>query len=286
MPKQGSALAQQFREHQAALDDSLQRSIAILWDRWFQIGAARKSWAAMRPQIVRVIVTGYRASSADGARYYSAARVQAGLPAQLPQLAPDINEDWIGRVIDPCGLGQFLKMVKAGEKMIDASDGGRNVLCSASGRLALSGGRHTVTRASVADTASAGWRRVTGGTCDYCEALAQAGVFATSFDFSAHADCLCTAEPEFSGGFSIGDALKSFEDAEDPGAGASTGASDAAAFLRSDLPSPDILAKKFSKRELAIASYNRKVRMGNRGIRIQRGIQAGVSGRTGQPPGA
>lgn len=284
MPKQGSKIAQGFRANQEKVDDVTQRAIEQLWDRYFQIGTARASWARMRPSVMKLTVTGYIASGREGQRYYSAARLAAGLPARKPVAAPVLTAAHIGAVIDPAGLGMFLHMVKGGARMIDAANAGKSSLSSAVGRLVLSGGRDTVTAASIADPDALGWVRITGGTCDYCEALAAAGIFDDAADdFSAHDDCMCNAEPKFSGSSSQAAVLQSAKPAEE-GTQAAMGRSPLERAIREvaskakdsvsdegDIPSSPVSSLSVQDRRLA--QYRARLRKkGTKDVRIESGV--------------
>ena len=130
-------------------------------------------------------------------RYYAAMRLAAGLPYQKI-MTPDVlaSQDYIGNVIDSTGLGAFLHQVKGGAMMMDAFTSAQTSLSAAVGRLVLAGGRDAVLALSDADPDSAGWKRVTGGTCDFCEERAAEGIV-TGGDFPAHDNCECTADPAF-----------------------------------------------------------------------------------------
>lgn len=73
---------------------------------------------------------------------------------------------------------------------------------SSAQRLALDGGRSTITTNTTEDPGSQGWRRVTSGDpCEFCEGLAGRGTVYSeaSADFAAHDHCNCAAEPAFGG---------------------------------------------------------------------------------------
>ena len=64
-------------------------------------------------------------------------------------------------------------------------------------RLILSGGREALVAASIEDGSAFGYRRVTTGTCDFCQELADKGI-SDNPNFEAHDHCGCVAEPAFS----------------------------------------------------------------------------------------
>lgn len=77
---------------------------------------------------------------------------------------------------------------------------GRESSARAGMRLALAGGRSTITSTLTADPQAHGWARVTSGSpCAFCDMLASRGpVYGeASADFEAHDGCSCTAEPVY-----------------------------------------------------------------------------------------
>jgi hypothetical protein len=189
-----------YRADQATIGQHCSNAVGAIWDRDFSIKKARASWEAMRPEIVNVVNQYQFACRASALRFYNARRVQAGYGAIDPAQASLVDLNHIGSVIDPCGLGAFLHMVKGGALMEDASASGRSSLSSAVQRLVLESARQTVMTASKADPKSKGWSRVTGGTCDYCaKKAASEGLNDGSLDFPAHDDCQCNIDPQFKG---------------------------------------------------------------------------------------
>ena len=193
-----AAYAQSFREAQAASAQDTADSIGQLWDQRFSIPQARSSWAGMRPQILTLIRGRQLGTIVAATRFYNARRLLAGFATIRPAVTPPDDAAHIGAVIDSTGLGMFLHMVKGGAQMADAAASGRAALCGAVQRLVMQGGRDAVLAASKADPDSTGIRRVTGGTCDYCENLAAEGVTVDQ-EFPAHDSCECTADPAFGG---------------------------------------------------------------------------------------
>ena len=190
-------LAQVFRSAQAAAGQQAADYVSALWDSKFSISEARASWADMRPSIMLLIQGRQMSSSLSASRYYAAARLAAGLPYKKIATSDVLADDsYIGNVIDSTGIGAFLHQVKGGAMMMDASTSARNSLGAAVSRLVLAGGRDAVLALADADPDSAGWNRVTGGTCDWCEEQSAAGIVVGG-DFPAHDHCECTADPAF-----------------------------------------------------------------------------------------
>lgn len=199
-PSLQKALSQKFRADQAAVGSTASRSVDRIWNGNFSIREARKSWAKMRPAVVMICQKLYAASQASAAVYYDSCRISAGLgplPAKVKVPAPPLTAEHTGNVIDPCGLGAFLHQVKIGARMLDAYASGRDSLSAAVATLVMSGARDWMDAAAEADPESQGVRRVTSGTCDYCEELAGLGVDVGDTESGWHNDCECTSEPTF-----------------------------------------------------------------------------------------
>lgn len=198
-PSLQKALSQQFRADQAAVGNSAALAVGKLWKHGFSIKNARSSWATIRPAIVQICQKYYAGCQLKGQTYYNACRLSAGLgplPSYVHVHVP-LMKMRLDKTIDPCGLGAFLHQVKQGAQMMDAFNSGHDSLMQAVQALVMSGGRDWIEAAAKSDPDSEGIRRVTGGTCDYCENLAALGV--TVAEQGWHDSCECTSEPAFNG---------------------------------------------------------------------------------------
>lgn len=198
-PSLQKALSQNFRADQATAGNAAAIAVGKLWAHGFSIKNARSSWATIRPAIVAICKKYYLGNQAKGQAYYNACRISAGL-GTLPDLGwvrVPLQNEKLAKTIDSCGLGAFLHQVKGGAQMMDAFNSGHDSLMQAVQQLVLSGARDWIEAAAKADPDSEGIRRVTGGTCDYCESLAGEGV--TVAEQGWHNDCECTSEPTFNG---------------------------------------------------------------------------------------
>jgi hypothetical protein len=196
-PHVQKAVSQQFRAEQAILGDKVAAAMRRIWNAGFEIRHARKSWETVRPIVVKSVKRYYKASQVSGRYYYNTCRVTAGLgvlPDKISVSAP-LTPDRMDAIINSCGLGWFLHMVKNGAMMMDAYESAREKLATAVDTLVLAGARDWIQAASDADPESQGVRRVTSGTCDYCDALAAMGANVPPGGW--HNDCKCTSEPTF-----------------------------------------------------------------------------------------
>lgn len=197
-PSLQAALSQKFRADQVRVGATAGKLISAAYTQGFQIRSARDSWARIRPRVLGILSVYYAADVATGQRYYNASRISYGLKPFAGDVGTlRLRGDHAGQVIDSTGLGMFLHYVKGGALMMDAFTQARYILASASGDLVMSGARDYITAASSADPSSDGWKRITHGTCDWCEERAAAGP--TTDDGEWHNYCMCTAEPSFTG---------------------------------------------------------------------------------------
>lgn len=201
-PSIQKALSQTFRRQQVADSSDVGAKAAALWTSGFSIKRARDSWSAIRPAILVIAERGYKAGQADAQTYYSACRLTAGLgPLPAAILArvkfPTFAEQHADKTADSTGLGWFLHMVKGGVQMMDAYNSARDLLSASVARLVLQGARDWLEAAAWADPDAAGVRRVTGGTCAFCENLAGLGVDVGNSPTGWHDNCECTPEPAF-----------------------------------------------------------------------------------------
>lgn len=198
-PSLQKALSQKFRADQVTAGTAAADAVGRLWDSSFSIGQARDSWAKIRPIILGIVSRYYTASQESGKVYYNACRLAAELAPLSPRTAARVKPMPLlarsSKTVDSTGLGWFLHEVKGGAQMMDAFTSAHDLLTSAVQALVMSGARDWIEAAAAADPQSDGIRRVTGGTCDYCEALAAEGATATQ---GFHNDCECTSEPSFS----------------------------------------------------------------------------------------
>lgn len=191
-------LAEQHRLQQIALRAMMIREILRIWPMFDENNIAG-SWPAVQEALTALIWLRHDQSAALAANYYRAARYTAGItgdaPIQLPEAPPleqiDASLGFVGRFMPT-------KQAALGRKNIAGT-----ALVAVTGsatRLALNGGRDTLTQTIQADSHGRGWRRVTSGKpCSFCSMLAdRGGVYgAESADFAAHDHCSCSAAPIF-----------------------------------------------------------------------------------------
>lgn len=197
-PNLQKALSQKFRADQAQVGNVAGTAAGMIFNSGFSIKQARDSWVTIRPQIIKVVDRYYLASQESGKVYYNACRMASGLGPVPPSMRakPLSLTARSDKTVDSTGLGWFLHEVKGGAQMMDAFTSAHDLLTSAVAALVMDGARDWIEMAAGVDPDAEGIRRVTRGTCEYCESLADEGVTVSNQGW--HNDCECTSEPAFS----------------------------------------------------------------------------------------
>jgi hypothetical protein len=193
-------LAKSYRDDQLALGQSVSAGIRALWGSHIDPAAMADSWGSLRKLIFGLVDNHYQASAASAARYYQQSRVISDLGHfAVPQV--HLDQDYLARSLDSQTLGSFFHQVKELDTQEAADISGRAAEASGS-RLAMRGGRDTITQATIADPHALGWERIiSAGACGFCAMLASRGAVykERSVQFRAHDHCTCTAQVIFEG---------------------------------------------------------------------------------------
>jgi hypothetical protein len=137
------------------------------------------------------------------ASYYRALRaVELGAP--LTEFAPTVvltaEAQRVVTSLTVTGPVSVKRAMSAGIALDQASETAMTNTARSAHRLALDGGRSTLTASVSADRRARGWQRVTSGKpCAFCDMLAGRGEVYTeeSAGFQAHDGCSCSAEPVY-----------------------------------------------------------------------------------------
>lgn len=194
------------RRMQIALRAGILRQLVTLWPVFDteDFGTYRAFVEAVLPLIQR-----YHQDSAQlAARYYTAFRLVEGVAGTAtPRLAAEMPFRQIRIALSATGLSSTLKAVRAGRSLESAKRAGFVAVSGSVGRLALAGGRDTVTSSIRADRQALGWQRVTDvDPCYFCAMLAGRGAVYVSREtagFKAHDDGACVPEPFYRGSATI-----------------------------------------------------------------------------------
>lgn len=155
---------------------------------------------------LRLAVPVVRAQKAASARLASAylttyRRLEgAGGPAVVPHLADRLDAGQAVTSLTVTGPVRVKLATARGLPLSAASLLGRDSSARAAMRLALDGGRTTITGTLASDPSAHGWARATSGSpCAFCAWRASRGPSYSedSVAFEAHDGCSCSAEPVY-----------------------------------------------------------------------------------------
>lgn len=165
-------------------------NVAATQDRWLRVNV---------PEVERFNRLSARLSAEYLARFRSA-ELGAGADAWAPVLARAVPTEQVVTSLSVTGPVALRDKVSRG---VDLSKALNEATASAAGsatRLALNGGRSTVSGAIASDRRVLGFARVTSGrSCAFCAMLASRGpVYSRQTgSFRSHDHCKCTTEPVY-----------------------------------------------------------------------------------------
>lgn len=195
------------RAAQLVLRAALLRDVVRLWpllDRK-QLAQTFPGWL----RAMQLLVTSYHGQSAQAAAVFyrtaRAAALQSPTPADLIKLAAAPDPEWMAKAFGFSGPGMMGKDTARPGSALSTTLG-------TAARIALDGGRATMTGTAHADPAAVGYFRLTDGSpCAFCAMLAGRGVVYKEHSFDAsdrkftgggadkvHNLCGCTLAPAFS----------------------------------------------------------------------------------------
>lgn len=154
------------------------------------------SWPVLETAMLAIIERYYKQSSNHAARYYRMLRAIQGIEGDATIVPSEFDRERIRSHLVLLGPIFTKKALSANRP---------DPMGTATVRLAgvvtagvLDGGRDTLLRTGAADPRSAGWRRVTQGTCEWCRKLAGWGAFhRNGAGWQGHTNCRCVAEPQW-----------------------------------------------------------------------------------------
>lgn len=188
----GRQLTAQHRQAQLQVRAAALRDFLAVWPVW---DGDDDSFGRMVAATVPLVVAYHGLAARLAAAYYQAFRL-AERPggAVTPSLA-DLDPGVVAGTLYVTGRDMTRRAVAAGQQPAEARRAALVRTTGTVGRLALAGGRDTLTRTVAADPRARGHRRVLSpGACDHCRSLAAEPL---TGDFSAHDHCGCAAEPVF-----------------------------------------------------------------------------------------
>ncbi len=197
----GQRLTEAHRLAQARLGASTIQAMRAVWPLLdpLALDASFQRWlTAALP-----IINGQRSQSARLAASYLSAykKLELGPDAVVNAvLAEMIPAEQVATALRVSGPVSIKRAAMRGELLTKAVNVAESNTARSGLRLALGGGRDTITATTRADRQAQGWARATSGRpCAFCAMLASRGPMydAESVHFHAHDGCHCTAEPVY-----------------------------------------------------------------------------------------
>lgn len=193
-------LTEAHRQGQIALRSEMMRSLQKLWPAmdWSDLDRTFPAWADANATLIRL---NHSRSAALAASYLRAYRISQGVAGPLAVVTAKPLEPTLVRSVLEITARASAKA--AAIRGVAAEQAMANAFVRSSGaatRLAMRGGRETITETIKADPRATGYERVvSAGACKFCQDIAgwAKGNDALNSDFEAHDHCGCTAQPTY-----------------------------------------------------------------------------------------
>ena len=201
----GSALTEAHRQAQVTLSAAVIRDLAIAW-RLLDPSRLDSSFREFLQIAATIIASGHTRSAGAALAYLDAFRRVEGASGPPPTLTlpPGLPLEQIATSLLVVGPIAFKTALRSGKPPNEALQLALSQTLGAGTRLALAGGRETITTAHTVDTSLVAYARVTDGNpCAFCAMLASRGavyVTETSAGFQPHDACHCQPEPVYDNG--------------------------------------------------------------------------------------
>lgn len=192
----GERLTRAHRARQLAVRAQALRQVLTIWPA-FNLDDIDQSWSAIEVALVALVGSSWEQSADIARRYYDTFRdvERAPGPAPVAQAEP-IPTDSVVSNLRLLGPISAKKMIERRTPNVEAVTLTR--VSGSVGRMALLGGRSTISALLGADRAAIGYRRITDGSpCNFCADQANKGIDGENVDFPAHDHCGCSQEPAF-----------------------------------------------------------------------------------------
>lgn len=166
-----------------------QRDLGLLFREFSSADAARDGLRDVLPRLVAIYGEAAASLAAD---WYDDLRDASGARGRFTAIPADLPD--VGRT--DALAGWAVSPLYAAEPDFATS------LAKVSGglqRIIANGARYTVQVSSLEDPAAGGWVRVGAGACKsgWCDQFLDGEVRTVAYDFPAHDNCNCHAEPAF-----------------------------------------------------------------------------------------
>lgn len=191
-------------EHRTLQVQVAARTVTAMRDLWplMEPTDVDSSFGPWSRSALPVIAEQHTASARLGGNYLSSFKaLELGLDAEpVAPLLATLNTDQVLTSLYVTGPIEVKKQMAAGRTLGEAMDRASASSASSALRLALNGGRDTISDTLSTDPQARGWARVTSRRCcSFCAMLAARGPVygAASVRFRAHDGCACTVEPVY-----------------------------------------------------------------------------------------
>ena len=160
--------------------------LALLWR---QVSNAAEAEVALRDILPALIQTYGSAAAVLAANWYDEAREKAGVGGSFTAIPADF---------DDVGAQSLVGWAKSQATDLTAFEA---LILGGMQRRIANYSRGTVTRSSVADPASTGWKRIGSGECAFCAMLIGRDELYSqaTAEFASHDNCNCSAYPILKG---------------------------------------------------------------------------------------
>ena len=180
-------LSRALRRDLAALTGIAANDLSILWRQFDTAEDARDGLMEALPRLVAL----YGAAAATLASdYFDSMREDSGVRGRFEAITAEPELGGLA-VLARWAVGPLFQADPDPDAALSLAGGGTQKAIADAARL-------TVVQSSIQDRASAGWVRVGDGGCDWCAKFLDGEVrYSPGYDFAAHNNCGCTAEPVY-----------------------------------------------------------------------------------------
>lgn len=196
---QAAAVTSAYRAHQVHVRNTTVVAVAGIWAQ-VDPDDLTGSWAGLAPHASAVVGLAQTVTATAAGVYVAEfARAVLGKPVDVAQ--PGSYSGWTSTGV-PLAAALYSASVTTtkiriaqGVPVAVAMTSGQAALVRATGSVVLDAGRQAMTDVMTGTDHVTGWRRVSGGGCDACNAAATGAVHRDDTVLEVHPHCTCTAEP-------------------------------------------------------------------------------------------
>lgn len=195
------------RRELATLTGLAERDLRLLFREFDTVAAAREALRDVLPRLVAIYGS---AAATLGADWYDEIRLASEAKGRFRAIPADLPD--AGRT--DALAGWATESATSTDAMLTLVAGGLQ-------RIVANADRGSVTRSAIQDPASAGWKRIGTGACEFCRMLIQRDQLYSeaTADFASHDHCNCQAYPLIKGAepIDVKDYVQSARNSQKPG---------------------------------------------------------------------